>query len=124
MKTLTEEVALVLEKGKATMAAVMGSSDLKLVPSGDPLVTIKATHLEGDKLVTGIVENVVDGEMEELAAFEYLKISREATKNFHKKGGVEKFVEQVRFRGAALIVYVILTQTLKSSLDNPNARLR
>ena len=84
-----------LEKGQATFAAIESSSDLKAIPLGDPIVTMKATHLENDTLVTGIVESVIDGEMEELAAFDCIKTSREATKNFHKKGGVQKFVEEV-----------------------------
>ncbi|GMH72175.1 hypothetical protein TrLO_g7138 [Triparma laevis f. longispina] len=91
----SDEEECVLEKGKSTIVAIESSSDLKVIPSGDPLVTIKAAHLEDDKLVTGIIEGVVDGEMEKLAAFDYLKMSREATKNFHKGRGMEKFVKQV-----------------------------
>ncbi|GMH82067.1 hypothetical protein TL16_g09138 [Triparma laevis f. inornata] len=91
----SDEEECVLEKGKSTIVAIESSSDLKVIPSGDPLVTIKAAHLEDDKLVTGIIEGVVDGEMEKLAAFDCLKMSREATKNFHKGRGMEKFVKQV-----------------------------
>ncbi|GMI12302.1 hypothetical protein TrLO_g650 [Triparma laevis f. longispina] len=91
----SKEEERILEEGKATMAAITGSSDLKVVPSGDQLVSAKLAYLDGDKLLIGIGECVIDGEMEELAAFEWLKMSRESTKNFHKKGGVEKFVKHV-----------------------------
>ncbi|GMH68630.1 hypothetical protein TL16_g04977 [Triparma laevis f. inornata] len=91
----SKEEERILEEGKATMAAITGSSDLKVVPSGDQLVSAKLAYLDGDKLLTGIGECVIEGEMEELAAFEWLKMSRESTKNFHKKGGVEKFVKHV-----------------------------
>ncbi|GMH78996.1 hypothetical protein TrLO_g7716 [Triparma laevis f. longispina] len=74
----------VLETGKATIAAITGSSNIKVVPSGDPLVTIKITHIEDDKLVTGLMESVVDGEMEE--TFEYLKTSREVAAFFWNFG--------------------------------------
>ena len=84
-----------LEKGKATIVANESSSEFKVIPLGDSLVAGKVAHVEGDRLVTGIVEGVVDGEMKELAAFDCLKMSREATKNFHEKGGVEKFIKQV-----------------------------
>ncbi|GMH92776.1 hypothetical protein TL16_g12448 [Triparma laevis f. inornata] len=91
----SKEEERVLEKGKATIAAIKDTSDFKVIPSGDPLVTFRAAHLDGDKLAIGFVESVLDGEMEELAASECLKMSRYATKLFHKKGGVEKFVEEV-----------------------------
>ena len=84
-----------LEKGKATIAAIKDTSDFKVIPSGDPLVTFRAAHLDGDKLAIGFIESVLYGEMEELAASECLKMSRCATKLFHKKGGVEKSVEEV-----------------------------
>ncbi|GMH93210.1 hypothetical protein TL16_g12563 [Triparma laevis f. inornata] len=91
----SKEEERVLEKGKATIVAIESSSDLKVIPSGDPLVTGKVVYVEGDKLVTGIAESVVDGGMEELAAFECLKMSREATKNFHEKSGLMKTVKEV-----------------------------
>ncbi|GMH61523.1 hypothetical protein TrLO_g13384 [Triparma laevis f. longispina] len=93
----SEEEELLLNKGRATFAAVTGSdsSEFKLILSGDPLVTIKSAHLDGDKLATGVAECTVDAEMEELAAFECLKMSRESTKNFHKKGGLKKIVKEM-----------------------------
>ena len=75
-----QEEKLLIDKGKATVKAIMDSADLKVLESGDPLVTLKAAHLDGDKLVTGIAESVVDAKMEELAAFEWLKLSRESTR--------------------------------------------
>jgi hypothetical protein len=81
----SEKERLLIEKGKATVKAIMGSADLKVLESGDPLVTLKTAHLEDDKLVTGIVESVVDGKMDEVAAFECLKMSREATRVSSRK---------------------------------------
>ena len=76
----SQEEKLLIEKGKATVKAIMGSASLKVLESGDPLVTFKLAHLEGDKLGSGFGESVVDGGMEEVAAFECLKMSREATR--------------------------------------------
>ncbi|GMI10087.1 hypothetical protein TrVE_jg4413 [Triparma verrucosa] len=89
-----EELHLI-DEGKATLKAIIGSANFKVVESGDPLVTLKAAHLDGDALATGIAESVVDGRMEEVAAFEWLKMSREATKNFQKKGGIKKFIKEM-----------------------------
>lgn len=86
---------LLIDKAKATVNAIIKSSKLKALDSDDPLVTIKIGHLDGDKLVTGIAESVVDEHMEELATFECLKICRESSKNFHAKGGVMKLVKEV-----------------------------
>ncbi|GMH94195.1 hypothetical protein TL16_g12834 [Triparma laevis f. inornata] len=91
----SEAEQLRIENGDATVKTIMGSANLKVLESGDPLVTLKAAHLDGDKLVTGFAESVVDGYMEEVAAFECLKMSREATRNFHKKGGIKNIVEKV-----------------------------
>ncbi|GMH65522.1 hypothetical protein TL16_g06790 [Triparma laevis f. inornata] len=95
VQVYSEEEEFLLNKGRAFFVAVTSSSDLKVMPSGDPLVTIKTTFADGDKLLAGIVESVIDGDLEELAAFECPKISRESTKLFHKKGGAEKFTKRV-----------------------------
>ncbi|GMI18146.1 hypothetical protein TrLO_g4614 [Triparma laevis f. longispina] len=53
----------------------------------------KLAHLENDKLATGIVEAVVDAKMEKIAAWEFLKTSRESTAQHLKKSGVENLVQ-------------------------------
>ncbi|GMH95781.1 hypothetical protein TL16_g13231 [Triparma laevis f. inornata] len=111
----------VLEKGKATIAAIESSSDLKVIPSGDPLVTGKVAHVEGDiKLLTGVIESVMDGEIEELAAFECLKMSREATKNFHEKGGVKKTVEEKEGENKMIVCYEDTDALDKKHPRDPN----
>ena len=92
----SEGEQLLIEKGKVTVQAIMDSADLKVLESGDPLVTLKAAHLDGDALATGIAESVVDGQMEEVAAFECLKMSREATKVSSRKERSDK-VERIDF---------------------------
>ncbi|GMI02833.1 hypothetical protein TrVE_jg4749 [Triparma verrucosa] len=92
----SEGEQLLIDKGKATIKAIVGSANLKVLESGDPLVTLKTAYLENDKLVTGIAESVVDGKLEEVAAFECLKMSREATRNFHRKGGIRNIVKKTR----------------------------
>ncbi|GMI10084.1 hypothetical protein TrVE_jg4412 [Triparma verrucosa] len=105
----SEGEQLLIDKGKATVKAITGSANLKALKSGNPLVTLKAAHLEGDKLITSIAESVVDGEMEEVAAFECLKMSRENSKNFHKEGRIKSVVKEVNSHS----FYYLLRQDLK-----------
>lgn len=51
----SEEERLQIENGKATIKAIMGSANLKVLETDDALVTLKAAHLEDDKLVTGLL---------------------------------------------------------------------
>ena len=80
-------------RGLAFFDTIKGISDLKVLTSGDRLVSLKTAHLDKDKLGTGIVETVVDAPLEELAAWEFLKTSRESTKLFHEKGGIDKKIK-------------------------------
>ncbi|GMH90528.1 hypothetical protein TrVE_jg4181 [Triparma verrucosa] len=92
----SQEEKLLIDKGQATIKAIMSSANPhKVLESGDPLVTIKSAHLDGDKLGTAIGESILDGGMEEVVAFECLKMSREATRNFHKKGGIKNIVKKM-----------------------------
>jgi len=89
------EELLLINKGKANVKAIMDSADLKVVDSGDPTVSLRVAHLEDDKLGTGAFECVIDAEMEELVAFDCLKMSREAKRNYEMKGGIERLVKKV-----------------------------
>ncbi|GMI04637.1 hypothetical protein TrVE_jg1403 [Triparma verrucosa] len=89
------EELLLINKGKANVKAIMDSADLKVVDSGDPMVSLRVAHLEDDRLGTGAFESVIDAEMEELVAFDCLKMSREAKRNYKKKGGIERLVKKV-----------------------------
>ena len=83
-------------RGLAFFDTIKDNSDLKVLASGDSLVSFKlAHHLDKDKLGTGVAETVVDAPLEELAAWEFLKTSRESTKLFHEKGGIEKKVKLI-----------------------------
>ena len=82
-------------RGLAFFDAIKDNSDLKVLASGDSLVSFKLAHLDKDKLGTGIAETVVDAPLEELAAWEFLKSSRESSKNFRLKGGVGKKVKLI-----------------------------
>ncbi|GMH56852.1 hypothetical protein TrST_g14075 [Triparma strigata] len=47
-------------------------------------------HLDGDKLATGIVEAVIDAPIEKVVVWEFLKTSRESTREHLKKNGLAK----------------------------------
>ena len=91
----SEEELSQIEKGKATIASIIQSPNLvQAVDTGDPLVIGKTAHLTGDRLLTGFGECIVDGELEELVAYEYLKTCRESSRNFRAKGGVKRIVKE------------------------------
>jgi hypothetical protein len=51
----------------------------------DPRVKVKAGHLEGESLVIGMVETVVDASFEECVAYEFIKDSNERKAKLGKK---------------------------------------
>ena len=94
----SQEEQRLIDAGKATMASTATESSKekeKVLESGDPLVSIKTNHLGDDKLVTGIAESVVDGEMEELAAFELSRTSRELAVSLRSDGVLKNIVKEV-----------------------------
>ena len=50
---------------------------------------------EKDSLISGIASAIIDTSMEEAAAYEYLKMSREGVRAHREKGGIEKFVRRI-----------------------------
>mmetsp|Transcript_23176 Transcript_23176/g.43548 ORF Transcript_23176/g.43548 Transcript_23176/m.43548 type:complete len:1049 (-) Transcript_23176:44-3190(-) len=52
-------------------------------------------HLDGDKLATGIVEAVIDAPIEKIVVWEFLKTSRESTREHLKKNGLEKVTKVI-----------------------------
>ncbi|GMI02548.1 hypothetical protein TrVE_jg10594 [Triparma verrucosa] len=52
-------------------------------------------HLDGDKLATGIVEAVIDAPIEKVVVWEFLKTSRESTREHLKKNGLAKVTKVI-----------------------------
>ncbi|GMH69388.1 hypothetical protein TL16_g05146 [Triparma laevis f. inornata] len=90
-----EEEEAVLKRGMEFCKKVLERSDYKVLNADDPRVSLRSAHLENDKLVTGIAEAVVDADLEQVAAWEYLKNTRESVKAFVSKGGVNRFVKKI-----------------------------
>ncbi|GMH76095.1 hypothetical protein TL16_g06968 [Triparma laevis f. inornata] len=70
------EELLALSNGMGFVNQVESISDLKQLGSDDKQVSVKITHVENDRLVTGVFEAVVDGGVEDIAVWEYLKMTR------------------------------------------------
>ena len=56
---------------------------------------LKTVHLDDDSIISGIVQANVDVSLEEAAAFEYLKMSREGVRAHKEKGVIEKFTRPI-----------------------------
>ena len=50
---------------------------------------------EKDSLISGIATGIVDASFEEVAAYEYLKRSREGVRSHRDKGGIERSIKRI-----------------------------
>ncbi|GMI16546.1 hypothetical protein TrLO_g10802 [Triparma laevis f. longispina] len=94
-KEVYSETEIRVMSDAASLIKEANSHKARVIFSGDPQVVFKLIYLDNDNLMTGVAECVVDAEMEEIAAWDYLKTTRSATKAFYERGGVEKFIEKV-----------------------------
>lgn len=60
----------------------------------DSFLVAKSVHVDNESLVAGSAHTVIDGSLENVAAYEYLKMSRGQLKVWGKKGGLEKFTKR------------------------------
>ena len=89
------EESLILCRGIEFYDAVNNTSLFKAHKCSDPLVSIKSALLEGDSVISGLIEVMVDGFFCDVAAYEYLKMSRESVHRHREKGGIEKFTRRI-----------------------------
>ena len=73
----TEEEQETIRKGKEFNMKCKESKKFKDLKSPDPQVKMKAGHLEGESLVIGLCESIIDASLAECAAYEFIKDSRE-----------------------------------------------
>jgi len=56
---------------------------------------LRTVHLDDDSVVSGIAQATIDATLDEAAAYEYLKATREGTHTHLEKGGIEKLVRYI-----------------------------
>ncbi|GMH81209.1 hypothetical protein TL16_g08858 [Triparma laevis f. inornata] len=88
-----EEEAMV-ERGVSFREKVTDSVRYKELPV-DSFLVAKSVHVDNESLVAGSAHTVIDGSLENVAAYEYLKMSRGQLKVWGKKGGLEKFTKRI-----------------------------
>ena len=91
----TAEETLILRRGMDFFEAVKSNPTLKDKDCSDPHVSIRSASLQGDSIISGIIEVIVDGDFREVAAYEYLKMSRSSVTKHIEKGGIDKFTKRI-----------------------------
>jgi hypothetical protein len=81
----TEEEEVVMRDGKEFYEKCMASKKFKKLKSPDPRVKMTAVHLEGESLVVGLCEAVIDASLAECVAYEFIKDSRQRQAKLGKK---------------------------------------
>jgi len=84
------------------------SHDFKLLKSPDSRVVMKAVHLDGESLVTGIATAMLDASAEDCAAYEFCIDSREMDRTARDRGITDKTVKHINDHR----LYYLSTRTL------------
>ena len=91
----TEQDEEAIKRGLAYFDKYNGSQKHKELKSNDPYVTLKFVHIEGESLGVGVARAIVDASVEDCAAYEYLKDSREKLAVLKKKRVMEQKVKKI-----------------------------
>ncbi|GMI43760.1 hypothetical protein TrCOL_g12206, partial [Triparma columacea] len=81
----TDEEERAIKEGKEFYMKCKATKTFKNMKSPDPRVKLKGVHLEGESLVTGMTETVVDASLAVCVAYEFIKDSRERKAKLGKK---------------------------------------
>ena len=91
----SEEELAILERGAVFFHDVKENPNLSHLQFRDPLVSLRTALLDNDSLGSGIVRATIDTTLEEAAAYEYLKTTREGMRTHLEKGGIEKLTRRI-----------------------------
>ncbi|GMI31458.1 hypothetical protein TrCOL_g854 [Triparma columacea] len=81
----SEEEEEVVRDGKGFYRKCIASKKFKNVKTRDQRVKLKTGHLDGEGLVAGVCETIVDASLAECVAYEFIKDSREKKVKLGKK---------------------------------------
>ena len=107
--TYTEKENKMEIRAMGLFQETMQGRHFKKLDVADKFISSRVVHLDNDSLVTGLAKCVVDAPLEEVAAWEMLKMSRQGVKAHILKGGIDKWTREINEHSQ----YYVQTRDLK-----------